>query len=179
MDWMSPGMRLRPLAARDLPVNRFPCYDVSSRFLSIFPVVRIPTQFSSEPTVYLSLVSSSMVFYPYEPCKKTATWDSQKAFMWRCWFAIYVCGFGSGVHGYRDGQEPVDGAFLFFFCLVFKEGPTCPAWPGSRGSPRARSEFVSTSCLIVFFSLQTKKPTTIGYISLSLQRSDGTTSARL
>lgn len=64
---------------------------------------------------------------------------------------------GSGVHGYRDGQEPVDGAFLFFFCLVFKEGPTCPAWPGSRGSPRARSEFVSTSCLIVFFFSANKK----------------------
>lgn len=26
---------------------------------------------------------------------------------------------GSGVHGYRDGQEPVDGAFLFFFSVLF------------------------------------------------------------
>lgn len=176
---MSPGMRLRPLAARDLPVNRFPCYDVSSRFLSIFPVVRIPTQFSSEPTVYLSLVSSSMVFYPYEPCKKTATWDSQKAFMWRCWFAIYVCGFTWVRRSWVPRRPRASRRCVFFFCLVFKEGPTCPAWPGSRGSPRARSEFVSTSCLVVFFSLQTKKPTIIGYISLSLQRSDGTTSARL
>lgn len=123
MDWMSPGMRLRPLAARDLPVNRFPCYDVSSRFLSIFPVVRIPTQFSSEPTVYLSLVSSSMVFYPYEPCKKTATWDSQKAFMWRCWFAIYVCGFTWVRRSWVPRRPRASRRCVFFSVLFLRRVP--------------------------------------------------------